>query len=108
MRTVKCECCGEAFEAPTRATKLCDKCRRCIKAPGVHTKVQKQKANKEREKEPDKTRCRTCRFASRYSDSPNDILCDYILIMGHSRGCDPGKDCTKYEKRKEKRVCRPY
>ena len=29
-------------------------------------------------------------------------------MEGHSRGCDPGKDCTKYKKREGKKVCRLY
>ena len=108
MVTVKCECCGEPFEAPTRATKICDSCRRCVTAPGVHKKVQKSKVKRVREKGPDMTRCKTCHYSCRYSDAPGDILCDYLLIEGHSRGCDPGKACTKYKKREGKKVCRIY
>lgn len=26
-----------------------------------------------------------------------DNGCDYCLIEGHSRGCDPGKSCNKYK-----------
>ena len=68
MRTFKCECCGEYFEAPTRATKICDSCRRSVKAPGVHKKMPKKKVIKARQKGPDMTRCKTCHYSCRYSD----------------------------------------
>lgn len=32
-----------------------------------------------------------CRYAMA------DGVCDYLCQAGHSRGCDPGPDCTKYE-----------
>lgn len=28
--------------------------------------------------------------------------CGYILITGHSRGCDPGEGCIRYQKKRRK------
>lgn len=39
-------------------------------------------------------KCNTCRFACKKSGM---YMCQYILIMGHRRGCEPEK-CTRYIK----------
>lgn len=46
----------------------------------------------------DQTKCRTCQYYSPYS-----LTCDYILITRHSRGCNWGDDCDKYQRGKKKR-----
>lgn len=49
----------------------------------------------------DRHLCRTCRFrAGSYQSTKYG--CDYIFIIGHSRGCDAG-DCNVYEKGKRMR-----
>lgn len=40
-------------------------------------------------------RCRACRFRGKLS---NKTMCEYMDIMGESRKCPPGSDCTKYER----------
>lgn len=48
-------------------------------------------------------KCRTCLYRSARTDT-----CDYILIVGHSRGC-PVKGCTKYVATENaKRLCDYY
>ena len=42
----------------------------------------------------DRHLCKTCTFQSREKQVNG---CDYILIAGHSRGCNV-EDCVKYEK----------
>lgn len=45
----------------------------------------------------DKRRCGKCfykGFAGRY------VVCDYILIEKHSRGCPVGADCTQFRPRR--------
>ena len=37
-------------------------------------------------------KCKTCKFGCKISGME---ICQYILIMGHSRGCDP-ENCEKY------------
>ena len=51
-----------------------------------------------------KGKCRFCIYATRTGDSGGNygaIVCDYIGIVGHSRGCRPDQ-CDKF-KRKTKR-----
>lgn len=43
-------------------------------------------------------KCKTCKYRAGYS-SVNG--CDYIFITGHSRNCDPGDKCIKYERGKK-------
>ena len=47
-------------------------------------------------KKVNKTQCRTCLYRSVKGD---EILgCYYMLFMGHSRGCKPSPNCTKYKR----------
>lgn len=40
-------------------------------------------------------KCNSCKYRA----SQNDMHgCDYVFIVGHSRGCDPGDFCTVYER----------
>lgn len=39
-----------------------------------------------------RNKCKTCKFGCRTSGMD---ICQYILIMGHSRGCEP-QHCDKY------------
>lgn len=39
-------------------------------------------------------KCKTCKYRAPQSEMYG---CDYIFIMGHSRGCDPGDTCNVYE-----------
>ena len=57
----------------------------------------KTKKRKENSKQRAKRRkkCETCQFRG----EANKNGCDYILIMGHRRGCSP-EDCDKYKKGK--------
>lgn len=41
-------------------------------------------------------RCRLCEFSHKISGGK--VLCDYINVMGHSRGCD-AYNCTKFRRR---------
>lgn len=41
----------------------------------------------------DRHGCRKCRFRAR--NKPYEHNCQYILMMGHSRGCEV-EDCDKY------------
>lgn len=34
--------------------------------------------------------CRNCAYMMRHE---GNIGCGYLLAVGHSRGCEPGKDC---------------
>lgn len=40
-------------------------------------------------------KCKTCKYRASQSEVYG---CDYIFIMGCSRGCDPGDECNVYEK----------
>lgn len=42
-------------------------------------------------------RCRTCRFRTSGQDKSRGMNCDYIEIVGQSRGCDVD-NCDKYVK----------
>lgn len=39
------------------------------------------------------SKCSTCQYRAA---STNDWKCEYILLVGHSRGCEPGELCTQY------------
>ena len=41
------------------------------------------------------SKCDSCKFRE---SSMFPWKCNYISIFGHSRGCEPGDLCTKYEK----------
>lgn len=41
---------------------------------------------------------KTCEYAGR---TDGRLTCDYVITVGHSRGCDP-EECTRYRKRKGK------
>lgn len=48
----------------------------------------------------DRHLCKTCRYRASYHDRCSLLAnCNYILIVGHSRGCDTD-NCDKYEKGK--------
>ena len=57
--------------------------------------IKKQDAAPPPKEKPKFKRCdRPCRYkASEYA--PNG--CDYLSIVGHSRGCPAGEECTKFE-----------
>lgn len=40
-------------------------------------------------------KCDTCQYRAA---SANYWKCEYILLVGHSRGCEPGNLCTKYKR----------
>lgn len=44
-----------------------------------------------------KCKCDSCVYRASVN---NPWKCDYIFIVGHSRGCNPDKECTKYKKGK--------
>lgn len=51
-------------------------------------------------------RCRDCLY---YSDNSRHhahgwASCDYILLVGHSRGCPAGDECTRYTPMKNAEV----
>lgn len=46
-----------------------------------------------------KKKCAKCVYHSSVS-SGHDIICDYIGVTGHSRGC-PASQCDKYRKGKQ-------
>ena len=41
------------------------------------------------------SKCKSCKYRAA-KDKPWE--CEYISIIGHSRGCEPGDDCTVYKK----------
>ncbi|MCI5650371.1 MAG: hypothetical protein MR332_13280 [Fusicatenibacter sp.] len=46
-----------------------------------------------------KNQCRFCRYANRNNvgeDNLSNLYCDYIGIVGHSRGCRPD-ECNKFK-----------
>ena len=59
----------------------------------------------------DRMYCRKCIYRAINRDGGNH-LCEYILRVGHSRGCPPGEGCTQRRFEQEpardgaKRVCR--
>lgn len=71
--------------------------------------VQKEKKDKPDKKVPvkdnsDRHLCKTCRFRG---DATGKNGCDYIEIVGHSRGCSV-EECNVYERgKREKRTERP-
>lgn len=47
-----------------------------------------------------KEKCQYCRFATRFNTDSSNLsimMCDFIGITGHSRGCRPD-ECDKFEK----------
>ena len=56
---------------------------------------------KHRNDNADRHLCRTCKY--RASDTNSKNGCDYIEIMGHSRGCSV-TGCDKYEKGKRIKI----
>lgn len=42
----------------------------------------------------DTTRCRKCSYHG-YSGTLG-IFCEYLLVTGHMRGCEPGENCDKF------------
>lgn len=44
-------------------------------------------------------KCRTCKYS--YLETDSTAYCQYILMKGKRRNCDP-KNCDKYEARKGK------
>ena len=52
----------------------------------------------------DRHLCKTCIFkSSDWERKTNGYRCNYIEVVGHSRGCPP-EDCDKYEKGRKKRT----
>lgn len=45
--------------------------------------------------------CKGCEYYEGWYEY--NSCCNYILIVGKPRGCDPGKGCTKRVKRSNKR-----
>ena len=50
-------------------------------------------------------KCKTCIYHSYIAGSYNStLICQYILITGHMRGCPAGDECIRYEKGKRLKV----
>lgn len=48
---------------------------------------------------PIKANTRQCKSCLYRSNNGDDVInCYYILFMGHSRGCEPSPNCTKYKR----------
>lgn len=46
-------------------------------------------------------KCKTCKYHGYIGCGYcMDMICQYILVTGHMRGCPVGDDCIKYEKGK--------
>ncbi len=69
----------------------------------VYSWVTKIKAEDEdaRGGAPDMTRCRRCEYSGQLGGPL--VVCDYLLITGHRRGCPAGRKCTRFKKRTGRR-----
>lgn len=96
-----CLRCGNILpQGSGQSRKYCDECgrRRNIDL----TQARQQAAARKREEKraadqayADREYCRSCRFYG--SEEYGHNLCDYILIVGHSRGCKAGVGCERRE-----------
>lgn len=96
----ECEYCGKRMVMVSSRRKYCDSCQEKVKNESckVHYKTRKNAPKPVRDIR-DITQCRTCKY-SEYLGGGNNIICNYIEVMGHMRGCEPSPNCTKYEKGK--------
>ncbi len=54
-------------------------------------------------KNKDRHLCKTCKYrAGKWEHRTVGYRCDYICIVGHSRGC-PAENCNRYEKGKRQK-----
>ena len=68
----------------------------------LHSKEKKTNKEEEESKESqlgnvDRRWCKTCKYRSSRNKGENGNGCDYVVIEGHSRGCNV-ENCDKYQK----------
>jgi len=99
----KCQVCGKIFpEGTSPARKYCDEC-----AAEAHAERRRERNNlrkitgeKPKPRNPetakqkaDREYCSKCIYQGSIRDG--GMTCDYILLVGHRRGCKPGAGCEK-------------
>jgi len=98
-----CEECGIIMKNVMPQRRLCSDCmkKHRKRAPVTHHVAfrrgpnsfeKKKKSEPIRPPKPDEA-CKGCQYWR--GSTPGFYCCNYIFDEGHSRGCPPGKDCTK-------------
>lgn len=106
-----CEDCGTLLVNVPIARRLCRPC--AIKRQAEYQREYRKKRREQKEAKgvthqvptvnPNKKYCKDCVYWGCRHYVGNSC-CNYIFIEGHSRGCPPGKDCTKKVVGKRKRT----
>lgn len=112
IKIIKCEICGQVFERIGTRQKYCKPCAEWKKKADASQKCKEYRRKRKirealgihKKSEPDinvcdDKKCRLCKYCFR-PNSSTTVMCQYIDIVGHSRGCPAGK-CSKYERRKK-------
>ncbi len=99
----QCQVCGKVFpEGTSRSRKYCEE---CAKAAHAARRMELYRHRKETGEKPvprspdtakqkaDKAYCEKCIYHGFIRDG--GMTCDYILIVGHRRGCKAGDGCEK-------------
>ena len=84
MATRNCKMCGRLMENVGASRKYCSS---CLRFRNAHRMISKGLVL-------ENNNCIDCRFFQTGS-------CSYIFIVGHSRPCPPGRECTVKEKRND-------
>lgn len=91
-----CKICGRVFGALTQQKTTCPDCRKSksLKVTRAREKIKRPPVVEHRY---DMRLCKTCIYRGLVNG--NTLICDYLSITGHMRGCDIGPDCDKYTRR---------
>ena len=101
MKIIKCRLCGKEFESRTAHRKYCDACVRTAKWQTSNRFYKKIKSAKAAHKpipkkvRADVSQCRKCVYRGMIG---SNVICDYLDIVGHMRGCEPSPNCSAFEK----------
>jgi hypothetical protein len=113
-----CEVCGEMMHDVSPQRMFCVDCRKEMekarrateKVSAYNREYHKNYKRRKRKKSldvpapiynPYQKFCKKCIYWGGHSES--DACCNYIFRVGHSRGCPPGKGCTKMTPRVKRR-----
>ena len=88
MRT--CDYCGQEYEPRNKKQIYC--CRKCANAASKKRKLGKWE--NPLPKDPVRECRQDCYYLAKHTCTKT---CDFLLVEGVPRGCDPGKNCTRYK-----------
>ena len=97
----RCEMCGRLMRQVCSRKRLCKACQKESMRISIHYRqgAKKRRLTEALSFRADTTQCRNCIYRA-FLGSGKNIICNYIELTGHMRGCEPSPHCEKYKEGK--------